>query len=82
LYVGLSASLAERLKQHNQGRGCRYTAGRLPVTLVYSESFESRAAAEARERQIKRWTTAKKEALIRQDSKRLRTLAIRRKYRA
>jgi len=39
-------------------------------------------AAAKRERQLKRWTTAKKEALIDGDSKRLRRLAIRRRYRS
>jgi predicted GIY-YIG superfamily endonuclease len=35
-----------------------------PVTLVYSESYESKAAACAREKEVKRWTRQKKEALI------------------
>jgi predicted GIY-YIG superfamily endonuclease len=82
LYVGRSDDLAERLQQHYEGRGCCYTANRLPVTLVYSEVFESPLAAGNRERQIKRWTTAKKEALIQKDAKRLRMLATRRQYRA
>ena len=82
LYVGHSADIDARLKEYEDGVGCAYTASRRPVTLVYSETCQSREAGAKRERQLKRWTTAKKEALIDGDSKRLRTLAIRRKYRS
>jgi putative endonuclease len=64
LYIGVSEDLASRIARHNQGRGCRFTSVRRPVTLVYSESLPARKEAMARERQIKRWTRAKKEALI------------------
>ena len=82
LYVGHSAEIDARLKEHEDGVGSAYTASRRPVTLVYSETCQSRKAAAKRERQLKRWTTAKKEALIDGDSKRLRRLAIRRRYRS
>ena len=49
---------------HNDGRGARYTACRRPVTLVYSESFDSKSAALKREFQLKRWARTKKDALI------------------
>jgi predicted GIY-YIG superfamily endonuclease len=77
-YVGSTDNLEARIKTHNDGRGARYTAVRRPVTLVYSEPFGSRSAAEVRERQIKRWTRAKKAALIAADGIRLRALAKRR----
>jgi predicted GIY-YIG superfamily endonuclease len=48
----------------NQGSGARYTAARRPVAVVDSERCHSVAAALARQRQLKRWTTAKQEALI------------------
>jgi predicted GIY-YIG superfamily endonuclease len=64
LYVGLTNDVAARLARHNEGRGSVYTAARRPVSLVYSESHATRAAARQRERQIKRWTRAKKDALI------------------
>jgi putative endonuclease len=63
LYVGSTANLAERLIRHNDGRGCQYTACRLPVRLVYSEEHPTLAAAIARERQVKRWSGVKKRAL-------------------
>ena len=74
-YVGSTQDLNERVDRHNQGRGCRYTSRRLPVRLVYSEPHESEASAVRRERQIKRWSRAKKEALSRGDTKRLRHLS-------
>lgn len=64
LYIGETDELTHRVARHNEGRGCQYTASRLPVTLVYAELFSSRIDAAKRERQLKGWTRAKKEALI------------------
>ena len=64
LYTGSTNDLAARELAHNQGRGARYTAGRRPVRVVYSEVHESRSAAQKRESQLKRWTRARKEALV------------------
>ena len=64
LYTGYAVDPREREKVHNSGRGARYTSGRRPVTLVYSEAFESMSDALRREYQLKRWTRAKKEALV------------------
>jgi putative endonuclease len=55
-----------------------YTATRLPVTLVFAEHFESILDAIASERRIKKWSRAKKEALIMGDWQRLILLAKRR----
>lgn len=64
LYTGYARNPDDRAEAHNTGRGARYTAGRGPVRLVYSESHETHGDALRRERQIKRWPRAKKEALI------------------
>jgi putative endonuclease len=64
LYVGHTDDLDSREKTHNEGRGGRCTAQRRPVQVVYFESHDSAEIAIARERQMKRWTTSKKEALI------------------
>jgi putative endonuclease len=64
-----------RVAQHNAGSFGGYTATRRPVTLVYSQSFERITDAIAGERQVKGWSRAKKEALIRGDFERLRTLS-------
>jgi len=80
LYVGSTSDVVERERVHNEGRGAKYTAGRLPVRVVYSEGHESRSAAQRREAQLKRWSKAKKQALIDADAKGLHVLAKRRRY--
>jgi putative endonuclease len=65
LYTGYARDPFQRTKTHNSGRGARYTSGRLPVTLAYSESFDSKSEALRREFELKRWSRARKEALIR-----------------
>jgi len=64
LYVGHTSDVSSREQTHNDGRGGRYTAKRRPVHVVYSERHALSRTAVARERQLKRWTTSKKEALI------------------
>lgn len=67
LYVGYTEDLASRERTHNDGHGSAYTARRRPVKMVYAEKHRSIRAALARERQVKRWSREKKEALIRGD---------------
>lgn len=64
LYTGYARDPQARETVHNRGRGARYTAGRRPVRLVYSEPFESLGEALRREHQLKRCSRAKKEVLI------------------
>ena len=64
LYTGYARDPADREKVHNSGRGARYTAGRRPVVLVYSEAFDCVGDALRRERQLKTWKRRQKEALI------------------
>ena len=80
LYVGHTADLAVREKAHNEGTAAAYTAKRRPVRVVYSEEHPTTQAAITRERQLKRWSTKKKEALIAADTKALRILAQRHRY--
>ena len=63
-YCGWTNDLENRVKTHNSGRGARYTRSRLPVTLVYFETFETKTEAMSREWHLKRLTRAEKEALI------------------
>jgi putative endonuclease len=74
LYVGSTEDLARRLERHNRGEGCAFTSSRIPVTMVYVEEHPNWDRTRRRERQIKRWTRAKKEALIAGDWKRLNQL--------
>ena len=66
-YTGSTNNLSLRLAQHQAGEGCAYTRSRLPVELVYSQEFPSEHQAFLRERQVKGWSRAKKEALIHGD---------------
>ena len=75
LYTGYTNDLDARIAAHNAGRGAKYTASRRPVHLVYSEPVESKAEAMRRELQIKRWTKAKKEALVAGNRQKLRRLS-------
>ncbi len=75
-YVGTTrTTLEQRLAEHNSGHFGGYTATRRLVTLVYSEWFDRITDAVAAERQIKGWSRAKKEALIRGDFEALKVLA-------
>jgi putative endonuclease len=63
LYTGYTSDIARRMDAHNSGRGAKYTSGRRPVTLLYSEQLESRGEALRREHQLKTLRRAEKEAL-------------------
>ena len=75
LYVGRTKDLAAREQWHNDGHGARYTTSRRPVTIVYAEEFSSELSAARRERQLKRWSTAKKNALVSRDPITLKLLS-------
>ena len=64
VYIGSTTDLESRVLKHNDGSASRFTATRRPVTLVYSEPHATCDGALKRERQLKRWTRKKKEALI------------------
>jgi putative endonuclease len=78
-YVGTSrVSLERKLAEHNAGHYGGYTSTRLPVALVFSQWFNPITDAIAAERQVKGWSRAKKEALMRGDFEELKTLSRRR----
>jgi putative endonuclease len=68
-YTGWTNNLEKRIEKHNQGRGAKYTRYRLPVQLVYYETFASKNEAMRREYAIKQKTRKDKEKLIKQASK-------------
>ena len=79
-YTGTARlGLETRVAQHNAGTYDGFTRTRRPVTLVFSEWFDNVTDAIAAERQVKGWSRAKKEALIRGDFGRLRELSKRRR---
>jgi putative endonuclease len=75
-YVGLTrGSLEIRISQHNTGHFGGYTASRRPVVLAWQQEFQRLSDAIAAERQIKGWSRAKKEALIKGDFELLHLLS-------
>jgi predicted GIY-YIG superfamily endonuclease len=78
-YVGHTRDLGTRLHDHRCGDGAHHTAVRLPIDLVYTESFPTIDAAIERERQLKRWSAEKKAALISGDLTTLQGLSKRRR---
>lgn len=74
LYIGQTNHLKQRLLRHNQNDGALFTKCKGPFKLVYSEGFQTRKQAMNRELQIKKWSRAKKEALINGDFERLKKL--------
>ena len=83
-YTGTTrADLELRVAQHNAGTYARgYTAQRRPVTLVFAQWFGRITDAIEAERQVKGWSRAKKEALIRGEFERLPQLSKRRQRQA
>ncbi len=78
-YVGSTERLEARIEEHNAGHGALYTLLRRPVALVYSEPVETLIEAVGRERQLKRWSHAKKQALVEGNAEALKSLSKRRK---
>ena len=64
LYTGITTDLDRRLAEHEAGKGARYTKGRGPFRLVYSETCAGRAEATRRETAIKLLDKAKKRLLF------------------
>ena len=64
LYTGWTNHLEERVKDHNEGRGAKYTRGRRPVELVYYERLETKEEALRREYAIKQMNRTQKLLLI------------------
>ena len=60
LYTGWSNDLQHRLAMHVAGKGAKYTRGRGPLTLVYTEELEDKEAAMKREYEIKQLARAEK----------------------
>jgi predicted GIY-YIG superfamily endonuclease len=66
-YVGSTTDLERRLFEHQNGLIEGYTKARRPVELVWMAEFPTEHDAFLRERQIKGWSRAKKQALMRGD---------------
>jgi putative endonuclease len=74
-YIGSARDVAGRVQAHNAGKAATWTASRRPVVLVYEEKHPDETSALQREKHIKRWTHAKKEALIARNKALLKMLS-------
>jgi putative endonuclease len=66
-YIGYTDSLDARVEKHNNGKAAKYTSGRRPVKLVYSEEHDSKSSAMSREAKLKQLTRAQKIELVTDD---------------
>ncbi|MDW5290759.1 GIY-YIG nuclease family protein [Formosa sp. PL04] len=75
-YTGITSNLEQRFKDHQAAKHQNsYTASRRPLQLVFYTTFTEVELAISAEKQIKKWSRVKKEALITSDFKTLPNLA-------
>jgi putative endonuclease len=80
LYVGVTDNLHRRESQHVRGDSATRTTSIFGASpILYHEQFPDLKSALERERQIKKWSRAKKQALINGDKKELKRLAKRKR---
>lgn len=75
LYIGCTTDLVQRVEDHATGQACRTTARDRPTAVVRVETLLTFSQARRREAQLKRWSRAKKEALIQGAFEKLHSLA-------
>ena len=63
LYTGITDDVPRRFKAHQNGKGAKYTRGRGPLTVAYTEEQPDKSAALKREIAIKKLTRPQKEVL-------------------
>ena len=64
LYTGITTDVEKRFAAHSAGKGAKYTRGRGPLELVYSEDCGDHSAALKRELEIKALPREEKMKLI------------------
>ena len=74
IYTGVTNNPDRRFLEHQTSQGSKHTREQKAVKLLYTEEFSTKTKALAREKQIKKWTRAKKEALIAGNKKLLKKL--------
>ena len=69
LYTGIAVDVGARLEMHRCGKGAKYTRGRGPLELVYTEECGCHSDALKREIAVKRLTRQQKESMIEQQTR-------------
>ena len=64
LYTGITTDVEARLEAHRRGKGAKYTRGRGPLELAYTEECGTHSQALKREAEVKRLTREEKEQLM------------------
>ena len=64
LYTGITTDVQRRLEEHRSGKGAKYTRGRAPLELVYTEECGTHSLALKRELAVKAMKTTQKNGLI------------------
>ena len=64
IYIGVTNDIERRVTEHQDGRGSNFTKKYKIKYLIYFETFADIAQAINREKQLKKWSRIKKEALI------------------
>ncbi len=64
LYTGITNNLDARVAEHEKGTGAKYTRGRGPLSVVFTEEHPDRSTALKREYKIKQMPVAEKRALF------------------
>lgn len=60
LYTGIAKDLNARIAMHNKGTGAKYTRGRAPFKIKFTETHATRSSALKREAEIKSLSRSKK----------------------
>ncbi len=63
-YAGVATDLDDRLREHQAGQGAKYTRGRRPVRLAWSQRCARYGEARALEARLKSWSREKKQQLV------------------
>ena len=64
LYTGITNNMENRLAKHTNGTGAKYTRGRAPYTIIYTELHSTKGAALKREAEIKSLNRRQKWKLV------------------
>ena len=64
LYTGITTDVQARFAQHRAGKGAKYTRGRGPLEVVYTEECEDHSAALKRELAVKALSREEKEKML------------------
>ncbi|WP_018663631.1 GIY-YIG nuclease family protein [Heyndrickxia acidiproducens] len=65
-YGGYTVDVERRLREHNEGRGAKYTRTRTPVYMLYYRAYETKSEAMKAEYAFKHLTRRKKEQFLKE----------------